>query len=396
MSAEEGSLQDAQIPFHAASGRVHTYLLDAGLLDRLHGYPAMDLAAGTITWTFTEAIADEHQVNANAAVSDLGVSILFVTVDPGVLAAEAAIDSLIEPLKAAVLPAVDGWTFDISDGQITVLWGSADSQVADDGGFDVAHPALAAKMQELAGQGIAVAFERTDTWPSVAVGTVPYTRSAAQQGVALGDVIAAVFAQSSAAEAGSTTQDDSAVPEGVDLSEWDEISGSGILAVTPAFSFPSLEDLAVASELVIKGTVVEQHPYLDHDLVATESIVRVDDTLSGSSPELIRVYSLGAPNYVPGAGDIDGSGPPPTFGETYVFFLYAPGQLTDAESNLVPTENLWIANGMGQYLLSSDGEHLRWDGDGASPTDDGSPPLETTVTEVLTVLEGIATSDPVT
>lgn len=176
------------------------------------------------------------------------------------------------------------------------------------------------------------------------------------------------------------------VPAGVNLSEWREVEGGGVMTVTPAFSYATLQELADASELVVTGTVVEQHPFPDHDLITTESIIEVTEVIKGTlSPGTLRLYTIGTPVYLPEHLDVDGVGDPPLFDKTYVMFLTPLPELTNAVGNLVPVRGVWTAIGSGQYAQNSDGT-LHWDGD--SPGGDSGPEPVVTMDKVRSVSIG--------
>ncbi len=159
-----------------------------------------------------------------------------------------------------------------------------------------------------------------------------------------------------------------AVPEQVDIAEWDHAAGNGVMTVTPSEGFSTLRSLVDSSSLIVVGKVAEQHPFPDVDLVATESLIEVSQLLKGSRDGApVRVYTLGTPIYAPRHTDIDGAGDPPLFDHEYVFFLAALPELTRADGVLMPlTVSTWRSLGFGQFVRG-DGGLFRWDGDGDAP-----------------------------
>ncbi len=148
------------------------------------------------------------------------------------------------------------------------------------------------------------------------------------------------------------------------------MSGGPAIAVDLAESYSTLEELVQASDLIVVGKVTEQHPFPDVDIVATASMIGVSQVLKGSlKAEVLRLYSMGTPVYLPQHGDIDGAGDPPLFDREYIMFLRPVSELTNAAGELVPLPtSTWRAAQMGQYVRGEDSV-FHWDGDGAGPSE---------------------------
>lgn len=187
-------------------------------------------------------------------------------------------------------------------------------------------------------------------------------------------------------QTGASVAPGAEVPDGVDIAEWDDVYGSGVISVTPAFAYRNLDELAKASDLVVVGKVVEQHPFPDHDMITTLSVIEITEVLQGEVPYgPLRLQTIGTPVYLEQHSDVEGAGDPPSFNQGYVMFLKALPELTNAKGELVPVDNVWTATGLGHYAQHDDGT-FHWDGD--DPNGESGPTPQVTLDEIYRAVRG--------
>lgn len=117
------------------------------------------------------------------------------------------------------------------------------------------------------------------------------------------------------------------------------------------------------SDLIVIGRVKEQGPFLDHDVIATQSSIEILDVLKGEKPAVDpNLYTIGKPIYLDGYYDVEGLADPPLVGEDYLFLLSRYPEVPNSKGDLVPRDNVWIALGHGAFLKSTDGRYV-WDGE---------------------------------